>query len=163
MDVEQMTSSIWRWTSSQTCQVKWEIRKTKEYVSQGTGRLLMPLSTRNKEWMMQKPRLWGEPCILEAWTHAPGIEVYPGHKQYSLFPGRTASHPPVSVHRGGEDAEMVKILTELECHSYSSCLREPPLSLESALGTRLQAWKGITLQIEMIVKSRQRNQSRKNH
>ena len=58
--------------------------------------------------------------------------------------------------------EMVRSLIELEGHSNSPCLQELPFSLESATGAGLQAWKGITWQIEMIVESRQRNQSREN-
>lgn len=58
--------------------------------------------------------------------------------------------------------EMGKSLTKLECHSNSPCLWELPLSLESATGAGLQAWKGITWQIEMIVESRQGKQSREN-
>lgn len=62
----------------------------------------------------------------------------------------------------GKTQEMGKSLTELECHSNSPCLWELPLSLESATGAGLQAWQGITWQIEMIVESRQGKQSREN-
>lgn len=38
------------------------------------------------------------------------------------------------------------MLTELEYHGYSPCLQGLTLSLESALGAGLQAWKGITFE-----------------
>ena len=69
-----------------------------------------------------------------------------------LYPGHCVPHPSVSAYRGfshpseRKKAELLKILTELECHGNSPCLQKLPLSLESILGDELQVWKGVTLE-----------------
>lgn len=122
MDAEQMTSSVCHWVDTQQCQEKCEIRKTIEYVSQGTGRLLVQLPRSSKEWAMMQPRLWYKLCILEPRPIHLSIWIWPGYKQHRLYPGRCVPHPAISAYRSishpheRKKTELVKILTELAYH-----------------------------------------------
>ena len=156
-----MTSSVWHWTSRPKCLRNWEMRKTMICLF-GPKWASRVLSTRSKEWADVETKAVRWALHLEAWITAHDIEAYLSHKQHGLYPGHPAPQPTTSAHRGGEDTRDGKEPDWARVSQQQPMPRELPLSLESATGAALRAWKGITWWIEMIAESTQENQSREN-